>query len=86
MSAACGSQVISDGCRLIEARRHQKGVGVATAALLAAGLPVLAQRDHRGLARLRAHLRGEPLVEEGLLDHHEHPWVREHLPGAHPRA
>jgi uncharacterized protein YbbK (DUF523 family) len=85
-SAACGSQVISDGCRLVPVRRHQKGVGVATAALLAAGLPVLAQRDHRSLARLRAHLSGSALIDDGLLDHHEHPWVREHLPGLHPRA
>jgi uncharacterized protein YbbK (DUF523 family) len=39
MSAACGSQVISDGCRLVAVRRYQKGVGVATALLVEAGIP-----------------------------------------------
>src|SRR5688572_26877104 len=43
MSAACGSQVISDGCRLLSERRWRKGVGVATALLLNAGIPVVAQ-------------------------------------------
>ena len=32
MSAACGSQVISDGCRLVAARKYQQGPGVAAAA------------------------------------------------------
>ncbi len=91
MSAACGSAVISDGCRLVPDRRYQLGVGVATAALLEAGLPVLAQRDHRAVARLRALLSGgDPLDDsalgDALLDHHAHPWVRAHLPGRHPRA
>ncbi len=44
MSAACGSQVISDGCRLLAERRWQKGVGVATAMLLDASIPVVPQR------------------------------------------
>ncbi len=56
MSAACGSQVISDGCRLVEARRYQKGVGVATAALLEIGIDVVAQRDFATLGRLRERL------------------------------
>ena len=34
MSAACGSQVISSGCRLAPLRHYQKGVGVASAMLL----------------------------------------------------
>jgi len=41
MRAACGSQVISDGCRLVTDRRWQKGVGVATAVLLDAGISSL---------------------------------------------
>lgn len=86
MSGACGSQVISDGCRFDPSRRYQKGVGVATAALLDAGVLVVSQRDHRTLARLRARLDPTFVVDASLLDHHEHPWVREHLPDAHPRA
>jgi uncharacterized protein YbbK (DUF523 family) len=82
-SAACGSQIISLGCRLVPVRQHQKGVGVATAALLRLGLPVLSQRDHASMARLRRHLG---LTAEDGLDHHQHPWTLAHLPGPHPRA
>jgi uncharacterized protein YbbK (DUF523 family) len=85
-SAACGSQVISDGCRLVEVRRHQKGVGIATAILLEAGLPVVSQRDFRTLARLRARLEPGFEAPPEARDHHEHPWTLEHLPGRHPRA
>jgi uncharacterized protein YbbK (DUF523 family) len=86
MSAACGSQVISDGCRLIPERRWQKGVGIATALLLGAGLPVVAQRDVRTLALLRARLEPGFATANDLPDHHEHPWVLEHLPSGHPRT
>lgn len=83
MSAACGSQVISDGCRLVSERRYQKGVGVATAMLLRAGLPVLSQRDFQSLAALRQKL-GQATTDE-RPDHHDHPWTRANLPGPHPR-
>lgn len=86
MSAACGSQVISDGCRLIELRRYRKGVGVATAALLKIGLPVVSQRDYRTLARLRAYLEPEFSPPLQSLDHHEHPWTLANLPESHPRT
>jgi uncharacterized protein YbbK (DUF523 family) len=86
MSAACGSQVISDGCRLIAERRWQRGVGVATALLLNAGIPVVAQRDFRTLALLRARLDSNFTPPDDVRDHHEHPWVLEHLPGVHRRA
>ena len=72
MSAACDSQVISDGCRLIQSRRYQKGVGVATAVLLDAGIPVVSQRDFRTLAllstfRCRTHaLRGPTNFERAV--------------------
>jgi len=86
MSAACGSQVISYGCRLVEVRRYRKGVGIATALLLQAGIPVVSQRDFRTLALLRARL--DPAYEppEDALDHQEHPWTVENLPRPHPRA
>lgn len=79
MSAACGTQVIADGCRFDTPRRYRKGMGVAAAALSAAGLLVLAQRDHASLARLRALIEPSFQPPEGLLDHHEHPWVVENL-------
>jgi uncharacterized protein YbbK (DUF523 family) len=86
MSAACGSQVISDGCRLVEARRWQKGVGVATALLLEAGIPVVSQRDFRTLALLRARLEPGWVPPDAAIDHHEHAWTIEHLRRPHPRA
>ncbi|MBX3202732.1 MAG: DUF523 domain-containing protein [Labilithrix sp.] len=85
MSAACGSQVISDGCRLVKERRFQKGVGVATALLLEAGVPVASQRDFRTLGLLRARLDRGYIGAPDARDHHEHPWTLEHLPGPHPR-
>lgn len=85
MSAACGSQVISDGCRRVVSRRYRKGVGVATALLLEAGIPVVSQRDFHTLGLLRARLEPGYAGTPDALDHHEHPWVLEHLPGPHPR-
>jgi uncharacterized protein YbbK (DUF523 family) len=86
MSAACGSQVISDGCRLVPVRRYQKGVGVAAAMLLEAGIPVVSQRDFHTLALLRARLEPGYEAPREARDHHEHPWTLEHLPMPHPRA
>lgn len=86
MSAACGSQVISDGCRLVEARRYQKGVGVATAMLLDAGIPVVSQRDFHTLGLLRQRLQPGYTPPDDARDHHEHPWTVVHLPVLHPRS
>jgi uncharacterized protein YbbK (DUF523 family) len=86
MSAACGSQVISDGCRLIPPRRYRKGVGVAVALLLEAGIPVVSQRDFRTLSLLRVRLERGYVPPDDLRDHHEHPWTLEHLPMRHPRS
>ena len=86
MSAACGSQVISLGCRFDAERRYQKGVGVATAMLLQAGIPVLSQRDFHSLAKLRRKLDPAFPVDDALRDHHEHEWTRANLPGEHPRV
>lgn len=80
MSAACGSQVIADGCRFDSPRRYQRGVGVATALLLRAGIPVVSQRDFATLARLRARLDPSYVGDDDARDHHMHPWVLEHLP------
>jgi uncharacterized protein YbbK (DUF523 family) len=85
-SGACGSQVVWIGVRSSSSGRRSKGVGVAAAALLRAGLPVVSQRDHRTLGRIRALLEPSWAPPAGLLDHHEHPWTVEHLPGPHPRA
>lgn len=75
MSAACGTQVISLGGRLVPERRYQQGMGVAAALLVQAGVPVVSQRDFRTVARLRALAEPGYVPPPGLLDHHQHPWT-----------
>jgi uncharacterized protein YbbK (DUF523 family) len=74
MSAACGSQVISRGCRLVERREFVAGVGVATALLLRNGVPAVSQRDHRTLGRIRALLDPGFTPDPASIDHHETEW------------
>jgi uncharacterized protein YbbK (DUF523 family) len=76
MSGACGTQVISLGCRFDEPRRYQQGLGVAAALLDEAGF-VVSQRDHRTLARLRARIDPGFPPDPAALDHHQHPWTIE---------
>lgn len=76
MSAACGSQVVSLGHRSAPIRAFQRGVGVATALLLAHGVPVLSQRDLRSLERLRAWLDPSYAPDPCARDHHEGDWYR----------
>lgn len=80
MSAACGSQVISDGCRYDTPRRYRRGFGVAAAALVRAGVPVMSQRDRRTLDLLLARLDPDHAPDPAALDHHETAWVRANLP------
>ena len=79
-SGACGTQVISDGCRFDEPRKRRRGVGVAAAMLIRAGVPVVSQRDIRTLGRLRARLDPAFTPDPNAIDHHETAWVRENLP------
>ncbi len=85
MSAACGSQVISDGCRLVANRRYRRGVGVATALLLEAGIPIVSQRDARTLGRIQASLDPTYAPDPNAIDHHETDWYREYF-GSGPRG
>lgn len=82
LSAACGSQVISDGPRLVADRRYQRGHGVAAALLAQHGVLVLAQRDARSLDHLLHRLDPAHPVDPAALDHDESDWVRAHLPRA----
>lgn len=79
MSAACGSQVLSLGCRYDTDRRYQAGVGVATAALLQAGILVLSQRDYASLERLMVHCGAEITRTENVRDHHQTDWYQENF-------
>lgn len=79
MSAACGSQVISDGCRLVKERRYQAGVGVAAALLVQNGFPVVSQRDHRTVGHIRALLDPAFVLDPAAKDHHESEWYLANL-------
>jgi uncharacterized protein YbbK (DUF523 family) len=81
MSAACGSQVISDGCRLVPVRRFRASVGVATALLLRDGIPVVSQRDAKTLGRIRALLEPGYEPDPNAIDWHECDWYRTTFPG-----
>lgn len=76
MSAACGTQVVSDGCRFDQPRRFQAGVGVAAAMLLESGVPVVSQRDDRSIERLRALADPGHTPDPAARDHHEKDWYR----------
>jgi len=79
MSGACGSQVISDGCRFDEERKYRAGVGVATAALVNAGINVIAQRDFASMERLMKKCGAEIELTPGRTDHHQTAWFQEYF-------
>ena len=78
-SAACGSQVISIGCRFEDPVRYQRGVGVATALLLEHNFDVVSNRDIRTLGLIGAQLDPANAPGDESIDHHNHPWVLENL-------
>jgi uncharacterized protein YbbK (DUF523 family) len=77
MSASCGSQVISDGCRLVEKRKFRASVGVTTALLIRNGIFVVSQRDFRTLDLLRAAFDPCHQPDSATRDHHETKWYKE---------
>lgn len=79
-SGSCGSQVISLGCRFDEPVVYARGVGVTTATLLRAGVNVVSHRDFKTLRALRSKLWPSQDDDSDAPDHHNHPWVLEHLP------
>ena len=79
MSAACGSQVISDGCRFAEERRYRRGVGVAAAALIREGIAVISQRDYRALEEIKRLLDPNYITDDSAINHHETQWYREYF-------
>jgi uncharacterized protein YbbK (DUF523 family) len=75
VSGACGSTCIYDGRR--KDKRYLKGPGVAGAAVMRAGVPVVSQRDERTLRAIFEKLGGAdraPFTDG--LDHHERDWYR----------
>lgn len=75
ISGACGSTCIYDGRR--KDKRYLRGPGVAGAAVMRAGFPVVSQRDERTWRAVLDKLGGllnAPLTDG--LDHHEREWYR----------
>jgi uncharacterized protein YbbK (DUF523 family) len=79
MSAACGSQVISDGHRAVPDRKYQRGPGVSAALLIRNGIPVLSQRDLRTLELLFHKLDPRHVIAPNAIDHHESQWYRDYF-------
>ena len=77
ISAACGSTNVYDGPRRL--RVYRQGPGVAAACVLAAGIPVVSQRDFRTLGRILGKLGRPDLAPQDGVDHHEGDWYRSHF-------
>lgn len=77
ISAACGSQVIYRGARTAPAPQRQPAQGVAAAALIRVGLPVLSQRDFASLKALFEALQLDWTGPAEARDHHESDWYAE---------
>lgn len=75
ISGACGSTVTYLGPRFAKHKLYQQGPGVAAAALIRAGIPVISERDDRSLRMLRDLLDGtHTLTDE--RDHWEKEWYQ----------
>lgn len=78
ISGACGSTVTYLGSRFSADKVYQQGPGVAAAALIRAGIPVISQRDDRSLRMLRDLLDGtHTLTDE--RDHWEKEWYQRYF-------
>ena len=77
MSGACGSTVVYLGARRDGV--YQRGRGVAAAALVESGIPVVSQRDMRTLDLLFARLDPSHVPDPSARDHHEGDWYRSYF-------
>ena len=82
VSDSCGSHAIYLGPP--EDRRYQQGLGVAAATLMAAGFPVVAQRDAATLQRLVAALDETFEPDPAALDFVDQPWYRDYFANGSP--
>jgi hypothetical protein len=76
-SATCGSTVVYKGPRRLGV--YRRGPGVAAAAVMATGIPIVSQRDERTLGLLFAKLGVTDAPFTDAIDHHERAWYRAHL-------
>jgi uncharacterized protein YbbK (DUF523 family) len=82
MSGACGSTITYLGSRFTADKVYQQGLGVAAAALIRAGIPVISQRDDRSLRLLRDLLDGTHTVTDER-DHWEKEWYQRYFVTPH---
>jgi len=75
VSPSCGSTVIYDGAG--DAPVHQPSSGVTTALLRRHGIPVISQRDHATLGRLRSALDPSYSPDPDAVDHIDGPWYQQ---------
>ncbi len=74
MSAACGTSVISDGCRLVKVRKFQKGPGVCSALLMRNGFRVVNIADLRTLELLHKELDPNHEIDQTAINYDESDW------------
>lgn len=81
ISAACGSQVIYDGNRMVpqEDKKYQIGMGVCAAQLTRHGFKVISQRDFAALEILYSKIDPEHVINADAKDHDQHPWYVEYF-------
>lgn len=78
-SAACGSQVIYDGNRFAENKKHRIGMGVCGAQLKRAGFNVISQRDFAALEIVYAKIDPNHVINSNAIDHDESEWYKEYF-------
>lgn len=78
-SAACGSQVIYNGHRLIENKSYQIGTGVAAALLRQNDIHVISQRDLKSLQYLIKKLDSNYHINTDAIDHNESEWFQDYF-------
>jgi uncharacterized protein YbbK (DUF523 family) len=78
-SAACGSQVIYEGNRFSENKKHQIGMGVFAAQHVKAGFKVISQRDYASLEIIYSKIDPTYSMKNNLKDHHEIDWYKDYF-------
>lgn len=74
ISAACASQVIYDGNRMVEDKKYRVGVGVCAAQLMRNGFRVISQRDFASLEIVYSKIDSQHIIDSGAKDHDQHEW------------
>lgn len=79
ISAACGSQVIYKGHRLLPNHEYQIGMGVCAELLHRNGFKIISQRDYRSLDMLISKLDPNHIPNPKAIDHDETDWYKEYF-------